>query len=209
MRDRGGLFLIPADQTPMRSSRSSAGTDGVLSLEAPVGSYVVATEAWSPAQRRAGRYREGIERRRVPEDVAALSDLLMLRTTIDAPELLEAAIPLALLRTAVPLGQTFAIGWEVFGLGFRSETLVFEVTVNRVDRSLLRRIGQFLRVSGGPQRVSVAWEEPGPDRPSPIFRYLDLNLDRLDPGAYEVQVTLRTAGRSEVVSTRRFTVVEE
>jgi hypothetical protein len=209
MRDRGGLFLIPADQTPMRSSRSSAGTDGVLSLEAPVGSYVVATEVWSPAQRRAGRYREGIERRRVPEDVAALSDLLMLRTTTDAPELLEAAIPLALLRTVVPLGQTFAIGWEVFGLGFRSETLVFEVTVNRVDRNLLRRIGQFLRVSGGPQRVSVTWEEPGPDRPSPIFRYLDLNLDRLDPGAYEVQVTLRTTGRSEVVSARRFTVVEE
>ena len=158
--------------------------------------------------RRAGRYRQGIEHRRVPEDVAALSDLLMLRPTPDPPGLLAAAIPLALLRTEVRRGQTFAIGWEVSGLGFRPETLAFEVTVNRVDRSLFRRIGEFLRVSGGPRRVSLAWEEPGPDEPSPLFRYLDLNLDRLDPGAYEVQVTLRTAGRSEVISGRRFTVRE-
>ena len=112
------------------------------------------------------------------------------------------------LRTEVRRGQTFAIGWEVSGLGFRPETLAFEVTVNRVDRSLFRRIGEFLRVSGGPRRVSLAWEEPGPDEPSPLFRYLDLNLDRLDPGAYEVQITLRTAGRSEVISGRRFTVRE-
>ena len=208
MRDRGGLFLVSVEGTPLRSNRSLGSTDGVLSLEAPVGSYVVATEAWSPSQRRAGRYREGIEYRRVPEDIAALSDLLMLRPTPDPPELLEAAIPLALLRTEVRRGQTFAIGWEVSGLGFRPETLAFEVTVNRVDRSLFRRIGEFLRVSGGPQKVSLAWEEPGPDRPSPLFRYLDLNLDRLDPGAYEVQITLRTAGRSEVVSGRRFTVRE-
>jgi len=214
MRDRAGLFLLSSDQAAVwsdrsiRSIRSMAGTDGVLSLEAPVGSYVVASEAWSPAQRRAGRYREGIERERVPEDIAALSDLLMLRSTESAPELLEAAIPLALLRTEVPRGQTFAIGWEVSGLGFRPETLVFEVAVNRVDRSLLSRIGQFLRVSGGPRQVSLAWEEAGPDRPGPLFRYLELNLDHLDPGTYEVQVTLRTAGRSEVASTRRFTVVE-
>ena len=208
MRDRGGLFLVSVEGTPLRSNRSLGSTDGVLSLEAPVGSYVVATEAWSPSRRRAGRYREGIEYRRVPEDIAALSDLLMLRPTPDPPGLLEAAIPLALLRTEVRRGQTFAIGWEVSGLGFRPETLAFEVTVNRVDRSLFRRIGEFLRVSGGPQKVSLAWEEPGPDRPSPLFRYLDLNLDRLDPGAYEVQITLRTAGRSEVVSGRRFTVRE-
>jgi hypothetical protein len=120
-------------------------------------------EAWSPSQRRAGRYPQGIEHRRVPEDVAALSDLLMLRSTPGPPGLLEAAIPLALLQTEVRRGQTFAIGWEVSGLGFRPETLVFEVTVNQVDRSLFRRIGEFLRVRVGPQRVSLAWEELGPD----------------------------------------------
>ena len=208
MRDRGGLFLLSVDPAPLRSNRSLAGTDGVLTLEAPIGSYVVAMEAWSPSQRRAGRYRQGIEHRRVPEDIAALSDLLMLRPTPDPPGLLEAAIPLALLQTEIRRGQTFAIGWEVSGLGFRPETLVFEVTVNRVDRSVFRRIGEFLRVSGGPQRVSLAWEELGPDEPSPLFRYLDLNLHRLDPGAYEVQVTLRTVGRSKVVKNRRFTVRE-
>jgi tetratricopeptide (TPR) repeat protein len=208
MRDRGGLFLLSTDQTPMRSNRSLGSTDGVLTLEAPAGSYVVSTEAWSPSQRRAGRYRQGIEFQRVPEDIAALSDLLMLRAAADPPTLLESAIPLALLRTDVRRGQTFAIGWEVSGLGFRPETLAFEVTVNRVDRGLFSRIAEFLRVSGGPQRVSLAWEEPGPAQPSPLFRYLDLNLDSLDPGAYEVEVTLRTTGRSAVVSVRRFRVLE-
>ena len=74
--------------------------------------------------------------------------------------------------------------------------------MNRVDRGLFRRIGEFLRVSDGPQRVSLAW----PEQPSPLFRYLDLNLDSLAPGVYEVEVTLRTAGRSEVASVRRFRV---
>ena len=208
MRDRAGLFLVPADRTRLRSNRSIDETDGVLALEAPVGSYLVAAEAWSPSQRRAGRYREGIDRRRVPEDIAALSDLLMLRPTAGPPELLEAAIPLALLRTEIRPGQTFAIGWEVSGLGFRPETLGYEVTVNRVNRSLFRRIGEALRLSGGPQRVSLAWEEQSPEQPGPLFRYLDLNLDRLEPGDYEVQITLETAGRSDVVSRRSFTVRE-
>ena len=206
MRDRGGLFLVSSDQAPLRSNLSLGSAEGVLTLEAPVGSYIVGTEAWSPSQRRAGRYREGVEFRPVPEDIAALSDLLMLRSTADPPTLLEAAIPLALLRTDVRRGQTFAIGWEVSGLGFRPETLSFEVTVNRVDRGLFRRIGEFLRVSDGPQRVSLAWQEPGPEQPSPLFRYLDLNLDSLAPGVYEVEVTLRTSGRSEVASVRRFRV---
>jgi tetratricopeptide (TPR) repeat protein len=210
MRDRAGLFLVSsnpaADGPTVRAKRSAGPIEGVLTLEAPVGSYVVASEVWSPSRRRAGRYREGLERRRVPEDIAALSDLLMLSPTREAPELLEAAIPLSLLRTEIQQGETFAIGWEVSGLGFRPETLAFEVAVDRVDRSLISRVGRFLRLSGEAQHVSLAWEEPGPLQPGPMFHYLDVDLGELDPGHYRVRITLKTAGRSEVVSQLEFTV---
>jgi len=206
MTDRGGLFLWSPHDGSVSGARARGDTDGVLTLEAPAGTFVASAEAWSPAVRRAGRFRVGVERRAVPEDIAALSDLLMITPSADPPELLEAAAPSALLKTEIRPGQTFAIGWEVSGLGFRAETLRFEVGVNRVNRSVLRRIGEFLRVSGSPRLVSIGWDEPGPTRPGPVFRYLDLDLPRLDPGDYEVRLILRTGGRSDVVSTREFTV---
>ena len=204
--DRAGIFLAPADGTPMRGARASGGTEGVLSLEAPVGSYVVSIETWSPEQRRAGRFRVGIRRRPVPDDVAALSDILMLTPSSVEPELLEAAVPTALLRTEILPGQTFAIGWEVSGLGFRPETLRFEVSVERTNRGVLRRVGEFLRITDRPQPLRLSWEEPGPPEPGPLFRYVDLDLPVLDQGDYEIRLVLKSAGRTDVVSSRAFSV---
>jgi hypothetical protein len=207
MPNEAGLFLVQADASVV-SARSRGATEGVLSIEAPVGSYVLSAEVWSPELRRAGRFRVGLERSEVPADVAALSDLLMLAPPEVWPEKLDEAVEHALPRAEILPGQTFAIGWEVTGLGFRTETLFFELSVTRTDRSVLSRIGGFLGISRPTQRLRLEWEEPGPEAPSPLFRYLDLDLPALDVGAYEVRLVLRTAGRSDVVAVRPFSVRE-
>jgi hypothetical protein len=144
----------------------------------------------------------------VPPDVAALSDLLLLEG--DRPSLasLDEAVPAALSRLEILPGQPLAIAWEVAGLGFRPEILQFEVSVDRTGRNIFRRFGELLGLSERPPSLALSWEEPGLDHPAPYFRHLDLELPALDPGEYEITLTLRTEGRSDAVTYQTFRVLD-
>jgi hypothetical protein len=204
--DRIGLFAYsPVDGTVDGVQRSGR-VDGALMLEVETGPYVLSAESFSPSRRRAGRFRTGMPERLAPPDIATLSDILMLasdggdRTTLE--DALDSALPAPSLRP----GQPFAIGWEVSGLGFRPETMEFEVSVERTDRSFFGRIGGFLGISDRPQPLALSWQEPGPSEPGPVFRSLSLDIPELQEGEYEVRLVLRTIGRSDAVTTRPFRV---
>lgn len=219
--DRIGLYLLRFEEaddsagamaptsgagTPRRSGVERVGREsGALILRAPEGKYVLSSESWSPSRRRAGRIRTGVEVRTAIEDVATLSDLLLLRAGEDPPSL-EAAVDLALPSRVVGRDASFAVSWEVAGLGFRPETLEFEIAVERTGRSVFRRVGEFLRVSDRPQRMTLSWQEPAALRPGPSFHVVDLELPPLEPGRYEVRLVLRTADRSETEKTLDFVV---
>ena len=208
MLDRAGIFLVPLDGARIKSAQVMGHTEGALSLEVPSGSYVLSIETWNPRKRRAGRLRMGFESQPVPEDVASLSDILMLRPSSKEPEVLAAALPQALKKAEILIGQTFAIAWEVSGLGFRSETLLFEVSVSPINRGVLRQIGEFLRITKPARPLRLSWEESGPLSPGPLFRYLNLDLPNLKAGEYEVRMVLKTVGRADAVSARVFSVQE-
>lgn len=210
--DRAGLFLVPVDgagtvDNARRSTLAAGRTDGALMIEAPAGAYVASVELWSPERRRAGRQRRSLVQPSVPDDVAALSDILLLAPARREPESLEEALEWVLPRPEVVPYQRFAIAWEVSGLGFRPETLGFSVSVEKAERGVLRRIGEFLRLAGRPDPIRLEWEEPGPSEPGERFRYLALDLPDLEPGEYRITLQLATSGRSEARSVRDFTVV--
>jgi hypothetical protein len=223
LEDRIGLYLVGFDAVDHaldlgRSPGGSAltrrfrvervGDDtGALSLRVPGGGYVLSAESWSPGRRRAGRFRAGMEIRTATEDIATLSDLLLLRAGGD-PGSLEVAIELALPRRRVRRDEPFAVAWEVSGLGFRPEMLEFEISVERTGRSVFRRVGEFLRVSDRPQRLGLSWEEPAARSPGASFHAIDLDLPPLDPGRYEIRLLLRTKDRSDAERVVEF-VVEE
>jgi len=77
----------------------------------------------------------------------------------------------------------------------------------RADRDVFHRIGDLLGLSDPPRPLVLSWEEPGPWEPAHQFHYLALDLPELEEGAYEVRLVLRTEGRSEAVTTKRFSVV--
>lgn len=208
MPDRAGLFAVPVGGGRAASDVLTGSAEGALLLDLPPGDYVVSVESWSPELRRAGRLRRGLRLEAVPPDVAALSDLLLLEGGLPAPTSLEEALRAALLRARVRPGEPVAIAWEVAGLGFRPEILRFEVSVERTDRNVFRRIGQFFGLADRPASLALSWEEPGPLTPTPHFRHLDLALPELEPGDYEITLTLTTTGRSEVVARQAFEVVE-
>ena len=205
--DRMGLFAMPVGAGARVGATATGSTEGALMLELPIGDYWLSAESWSPERRRAGRLRQGLVARLAPEDVATLSDLLLLRPSDRVPETLEAAVEHALLRTQIRSGESFAIGWEVAGLGFRPETLRFELSVERTGRGVVRRIGEFLHLAARPRPLALSWEEPGPDTPGHVFRSVNLDLPPLDAGTYEVRLVLHTAGRSAATSTRTFEVL--
>jgi len=204
MDDRIGLFAI--DALGVVRGVDAQTVEGALMLTVPTGPYVVSAETWSPVRRRAGRTRSGVPARVAPPDIATLSDLLLLAPMSHEPASLEEAVPSALPRRVILPGQTFAIAWEVAGLGFRPETLEFEVSVSRDGVGLFGRIGRFLGLSEAPRPLGLSWQEPGPEEPRPLFRYLALDLPRLDEGHYEVELVLRTADRSDAVTRTGFDV---
>lgn len=208
MPDRIGLFAIPVGGGRMLEDRHTGTAQGALQLDLPAGAYVLSVESWSPEARRAGRLRLGLDRSAVPEDVAVLSDILLLEGGRPTPGSLSEALPAALPRAEIRPGQRLAIAWEVAGLGFRSEVLEFAVSVDRTDRGVLRRIGEFLGLSERPPSLALSWQEQGPDRPTHHFRHVDLDLPELEPGDYEITLLLRTRGRSDAVTRRALTVVE-
>ena len=206
--DRIGLHAVEARGGRPRGVDRTGAAEGALLLRLPTAAWVVSAETWSPSLRRAGRLRMGVPARAAPEDVATLSDLLMLRPASEDPTLLEEALTWALPRPRILPGQTFAIAWEVSGLGFSPETLRFELSVERTDRNVVRRIGEFLGLADRPQPLALSWEEPAPATPGAAFHYLELDLPPLDSGEYRIRLALRTANRTDAVTTRVFEVRE-
>ena len=207
MSDRIGLFAVPIAGGDGSVQIVEAG-EGALMLDVPLGDYVVSVESWSPERRRAGRARMGVRVARAPEDIATASDILLLRGTERPPRSLEEALPSALVRPGVQSSDPLAIAWELSGLGFRPETVEYELSVERGGRNVFRRIGEFLGLADRPQPLALSWQEPAPDYPTHQFRHLNLDLPPLDPGDYRITLTVRTATRSDVVVTKDFQVVE-
>ncbi|MDA0311736.1 MAG: hypothetical protein O2992_06415 [Gemmatimonadetes bacterium] len=150
-------------------------------IQVPSGEYVVSAEAWSPERRRAGRARFGIARR---------------------------AVPLLLARPEIRTGEDFAVGWEVSGLGFRSETLEFQLSVARTGRGVLGRIGDFLHFTRRPIAWELTWQETGPPDPGHAFHLLNLSVPDLKPGEYRIELVLRTPGRTHARALRSFRVTD-
>ena len=161
-----GLFLLPVDgQGRALSVRAVGREQGGFTLEAPAGRWVASLEVVAPGRRRAGRIRMGVVVAATPLRQATLSDLLLVGTALPDGASLGDAAAQALPRGWFIHGERLAIAWELFGLGYRAETLSYRLTVEKMDGDLLRRAGRWLRILGSPRVRRVEWEEVGPNRP--------------------------------------------
>lgn len=220
--DRRGLFALPLEAAGARGEFTRASrrepfgvtvegdADGALLLEVPSGTYLVSTESLREAGRQAGRWREVVRERRALEDLATLSDIILLDATSDGlPGRLEDAVGTLLPTRVIGVDQKFAIAWEVAGLGFRDESLRFEVSVEREGRNVFNRLGGFLGLSDGPRSMELSWEEPGPSEPGPSFHALELDIPDLEGGRYQIRLRLHTADRTPAESVVEVRVIDE
>ena len=205
--DRRGLFLIPVDgDGGIRGAVRADGAEGVLTLRAPAGGWVVSAEAWSPPRRIEGRTRQGLRRDSVPRDVATVSDLLLVREEGPEPTTLEEAVPRALARTAFQPGARVGVVWEVNGLGWHPSSVAYDLSLEPAERGLFRRLGEGLGLLGRDRPLALSWEEPGPERPATALRHVAVTLPEVDPGQYHLRLRVRVSGRSPVTSETRITI---
>ncbi len=201
----GSIELDVRTGTDVRTETASPATLR-LSGRVPWSEWgIVSLEGWAPGIRRAYRLRTGVGLRRVPPDVLSISDLMLVDGTAEPASFAEM---LTTLRGSTEVGASEAVGvaLEVYGLGYRSEVVGFNAWVERKGEGILTRAVRWLGIGGPKEEVAVAWEEPGPDRPSPLFRAFRISLPQLDAGQYDVVVEVAVAGRTPLAGRRSFTI---
>lgn len=214
---QAGLFLAPTaparTDAPPRAGltldvRASAATGAAVRLRGrtPAVDWGVASlEAWWPEGRRAYRARTGLGLRPLPPDLFALSDLVLLEPET-VPADLDHLLPALRASTEVEGSETLGLALELYGLGYRAESVEFRAWVEDRDPGIFRRLARRLGLAEAPEIVALQWSEAGPDRPGPMFRAFRLRLSELDPGRYEVVVQATAQGRASVQRRREFVV---
>lgn len=201
-----GMFLLPDTGAWAPLGVIGTGGRGVLQLRAPPGRYLLSVESWNPVGRWGARVRHGIVADEVPPDVPVLSDLVLLDPASEVPEALEDALPWMRAGLEVTGEEKVGVGWEVYGLGFRQETLTFRLRLIREEESIVRRALERLGLFDREPILTLSWGEEEPVGTGPLFRAVELDLPSMDPGRYVLQLELDIPGRTRVLSHRRLIV---
>lgn len=227
---RAGLFLIDGANGPVLDLRTTPDSTAAVRLAGGVPHTdwgFASLEVWDPDRRRAQRLRVGMSLRPVPPDLFALSDLVLVNAggelanaggagepTSEAGEptslatfaTMEDVIGSLRVRPRAEGDDVLGVALEVYGLGYRAESVGFRAWVEDRNPSAFRRLARRLGLAGPAEKVSVQWHEAGPDRPGPFLRVFSVRLPGLDPGAYDVVVEVSAPGRMPLSRRRAFTV---
>jgi hypothetical protein len=196
-----GLFLV--DEGGRVRSATGSPREGPLHLTVPAGPYLLSVEAWAPEEGVSGRIRHGIVSEVIPEDLATLSDLLLLRSGDRLPQTLGSALPRMRSSTRLTLHDEIVLGWEIFGLGWRQERVSFELSFYEEGESFFGRVGRWLGFGGREEPLRIDWSEPAPSEIGPWFRSVEITIPDVDPGDYVFRLRVMTPGRGELMRTRR------
>ena len=201
-----GVFVLTPEGERLVDERDGA-RDGVVTARVPNGDYVFGVEVLDEADDRAWRVRGGVRQQDLPFGLAAISDVVLLEPGDDLPESLEEALPRVQRSTRVRSGEAFVAGWEVYGLQ-TGESAIVGITMRDANPGLLERATQFLRLTTPEAPLELSWQEAGPDELGTVFRAIQLTLPEVEPGEYDLILTVQLPGRSPIdVATRL--IVEE
>ena len=206
-----GLFTTPIDSTYVGDARGSverrAAPRGVLTVTAPWQPMVLSLEVLDSASRSAARDRYAVTPRAWGGRVA-VSDLLIFAPPREEtqPRGLDAVLPLALHGDHVSAAQPLGIFWEAYGVRSAGETFDVGLTIERVKEGWRRRAAERLHLASPFSPVRVQWQEKPNGGDGAASRAMTLDLSRLDPGRYEIRLTLTPQDAPPAVAVRELVV---
>jgi hypothetical protein len=116
---------------------------------------------------------------------AAMSSIVLIDASVAEPTSLEEATRAMLPTTSLPHATGAGVYWELYAEGTRNATI--DVTVRSLERpGLLARIVR----AGPPPELRVQWTELIEPVDGVAARTFDLDLQRLPPGAYQIELRL-------------------
>ena len=110
--------------------------------------------------------------------------------------MLERAVERVLPRTWFRAGERIGVAWELFGLGYRDEVLLYRLSVEQESEGTLSRVARWLGVGGAGRTEALEWEELAPERPGSTLRSVELEMPALPDGRYRVKLEVSTIGRA-------------
>jgi hypothetical protein len=183
---------------------SDAKAVGHLAVVGLIDSGVVSLELLAKDDRRAARARVGVAPR-APGRIA-LSDLLLYSSAEAAPTDLSAVRDSALASGVVPASKAIGVFWEAYGLRPQSEPVHYSLTVEEIEVGLFRRVAEHLRFADPTSALRVQWDEVPQQRNGIAGRGIRVDLSRLHPGRYRMQLSIATDDGASVVTSRDVTV---
>ncbi len=142
---------------------------------------------------------DGITTEALPDDLATLSDLILLGDSPLGPSMRSS--------TRLEADKPLVIGWEVFGLGWRPEDVSFELSFYEKGEGFFGRIGRWLGFGSREEPLQLVWSEPGPAEIGPWFRSVEVTIPEVDVGDYVFRLRVTATGREELVRTRTVEIV--
>jgi hypothetical protein len=155
----------------------------------------------------AARARVGL---RPPPSTArvGVSDLVMFapRSADSLPHRLEDALPLTLHSDHVSRNDLLGLFWETYGVRPGGETIAITISIERIQEGWMRRAVERLHLAPPFSPMKLQWTEM-PDRGDGIAaRSVTLNLSQLDPGRYEIALTVTASDGLPLVARREVTL---
>jgi hypothetical protein len=194
--DRGGVL------EPFGTTFEDASSKIVSTLMAPWRPLIVSLEVLDSANHAAERARFAPKLPVAgPGARLSLSDLLLYAPTDSTPvKSLAEAVPLALHAMEAPSNRQIGIFWEAYGVRPEGESFAYSLVIEPEDKGLIHRALVGLHVMDPDRGLITQWHETPSVAGGIASRGLVVDLTRLQPGRYRVQLTLTSGTELPVVT---------
>ncbi|HUF25468.1 MAG TPA: hypothetical protein VMM18_00705 [Gemmatimonadaceae bacterium] len=198
--------LVLDGESGMVTTRGSLlGPRGVLAASSPSRKLLLSLEALAGGEERAGRARFSVRAPWPERPAVALSDLLLLDGAVDVPATLDGALSHARPSTQVRSGSRLGVYWEVYAADSTAVQSFVSLSLVRGRMPWTRRLAERLRLRDGTDAIRLQWEER--QAGSTVPRGVVLDLTRLEPGRYTLELTVAPVGRPSATAVRELVVV--
>ena len=201
--DAALVIAVDGEQRAI-ARRSDERVVGHIEAIGLIDSGLVSLELLATKDRRAARERVGILPRTTGR--VAVSDLLLYSSSAESPYELGAVRDSALASDVAPMSRTLGVFWETYGLRPEGEPVTFTLTVEQVGVGWLQRAAERLHFTDPTTGLRVQWQEV-PQRVNGVAgRGVRVDLSRLRPGRYRLQLAVEASGDPTVTSVREIDV---
>jgi hypothetical protein len=160
----------------------------------------VSLELIAKTDKRAARIRLGVPSRS-PGRVA-LSDLLLYSADTTPANELSAVRDSALASATLPASRAVGVYWETYGLQLGAEPVKYSLTFEQTGVSFMQRVAEHLRFADPTSALRVQWSEMPEHKHGIAGRGVRVDLSRLRPGRYRIELRVTTDNGDVAVTTR-------